>query len=99
MSLQTELYRLLLTADPDCGVLARVGGILSTLDLLPERLHARCHGRPPDRVIRIAGRIRVTARQADLLERKLGQLPPVIRVRCEAIGNDSAASAKRAHRN
>lgn len=86
MSLQTEFYRLLVTADPDCGVIARIGGILATLDLLPEGLHARCHGTEPDRVMAIAGRVRATPRQADLLERKLVQLAPVIRVRCEAIG-------------
>lgn len=85
MSLQTEFYRLLVTAEPDCGVLARIGGIFSTLDLLPERLHARCRGSDSDRVLTVAGRVRATGRQADLLRRKVVQLPPVIRVRCDAI--------------
>ena len=84
-ALQKGFYRFLVTAEFDCGVLVRIGGILATLGLVPERLNARCQGLGPERVIAVAGRIRATAREADLLERKLLQLPPVIRARCAAI--------------
>lgn len=90
MSLPTTSYRLLVTAEPDCGVLARIGGIFSTLDLLPERLQARCRGSGSDRVIDVAARLRATTRQADLLRRKLIQLPPVVLVRCETIAGERA---------
>lgn len=87
MSLQANSWRLCVTADPDSAFLGRVSDLLACLDLVPERLELRQKPAAADGVLLVTLRLRATARQADLLVRKLRQATLVHAIDCKPMHN------------
>lgn len=76
MSHQAHAHCLEIVADSDPTLLSRVCGVLANLGIIPDRLLSTLDA--DDGTLRVAIFVsRWTARQTDLAERKLSQLPCV----------------------
>ena len=83
MSQPQSLYRLLITAESDSTSIARISGMLASLNLVPEHLQAHRSVAGATHVIIATIAIYATPRQIDILERKFRQMTLVLRVELE----------------
>lgn len=80
MSAYRSSYRLLIAAQSDSTFLCRVCGLLASLSVVPHSFYSRRHGEDAGETTLIMELVGVTAKQVDLLERKLSQITLVAAV-------------------
>lgn len=89
MSPHRSSYRLRITADPDSTFLARVSDVLAGLDFVPDGLEVRREAGATGFLLLATLVVSATARQIDLLARKLGQMTLVHTLECRPVGDES----------
>lgn len=82
MSPYRSSYRLLVAAQADSTFLCRVSGLLASLGVVPHSFTASRHGEGASETTLVMELVDVTARQVDLLERKLSQITLVAAIEC-----------------